>query len=328
MNLIGLRHHRLPTALFVLALLFSSSTTAAQPFPSQPLRILVGGPAGSVDDTHARKIGDKLAVALGQPVVIDNRAGATGAIAADAVARAKPDGHTLFFGNTSSVAINPAIFSKLTYDQRSFAPVSGLARATPLLLVHPQLPVRTVAELIAYAKTRPGKLSYGSAGVGSIQHLTMEQFERMHGLYLVHIPYKGASDALNDLMGGRTEVQVNFSTIAQPHVQSGRLRALAVVGGNKRKAWLPDVPTAEELGMPAFDGTAWNGFVVPAGTPADVIARLNREIVAAAHAKDYADWLTQLGGEVIAGSPDEFGRLIDADAERWAVVVRVAKVRE
>lgn len=309
-------------------LLVACGAAAAQPFPSQPLRIVVGSPAGSIDDTHARKVGDKLAAALGQPVVIDNRPGATGAIAAEAVARAKPDGHTLFLGNVSSLAINPAVFSKLAYGPHSFAPVSGLARGIPLLLVHPELPVRTVAELINYAKARPGQLSYGSAGTGSIQHLAMEEFERMHGLHLVHIPYKGGSDALNDLIGGRTELQVNFATIAQPHVQSGRVRALAVVGGEARKAWLPEVPTAAELGMPTFDGTAWIGFVVPAGTPPEAIARLNREIVAAAHAKEYADWLTQLGGEVIAGSPAEFGRLIDSEAERWAQVAKLAKVQE
>lgn len=308
-------------------LLVACSAAAAQPFPNQPLRIIVGSPAGSIDDTHARKVSDKLAAALGQPVVVDNRPGATGAIAAEAVARAQPDGHTLFLGNVSSLTINPAVFSRLSYETHSFAPVSGLARGIPLLMVRPDLPVRSVAELIDYAKARPGELSYGSAGIGSIQHLAMEQFARLHGLRLVHIPYKGASDALNDLMGGRTELQVNFATIAQPHVQSGRLRALAVVGGTARKVWLPDVPTTAELGMPAFDGSAWIGFVVPAGTPADVVARLNREIVAVARAKDYTDWLTQIGGEIIAGPAEEFGRLIDADAVRWAQVVRMAGIR-
>lgn len=313
---------------FLLAmLLVACSAATAQTFPSQPLRIVVGSPAGSIDDTHARKVGDKLAAALGQPVIVDNRPGATGAIAAEAAARAQPDGHTLFLGNVSSLAINPAIFARLAYDPRSFVPVSGLARGIPLLLVRPDLPVRSVAELIDYAKARPGKLSYGSAGIGSVQHLAMEQFERLHGLHLVHIPYKGAIDALTDLIGGRTELQVNFATIAQPHVQSGRVRALAVVGGSARKAWLPEVPTAAELGMPSFDGTAWIGFVVPAGTPLDVVARLNREIVAVARAKDYTDWLTRIGGEVIAGPVDDFGRLVEADAARWAQVIRAAGVR-
>ena len=317
-------HPRRLVSLFLIA----AGAALAQPFPSQPLRIVVGGPAGSIEDAHARKIGEKLAVALGQPVVVDNRPGATGSIAAEAVARATPDGHTLLLGNVSSLAINPSIFTKLVYDPRSFAPVSGLARAAPLLLVHPQLPVRTVAELIAYAKARPGRLSYGSSGVGSVQHLAMEQFGRTHGLHLVHIPYKGASDALNDLMGGRTELQVNFATIAQPHVLSGRLRALAVVGGSARKPWLPDVPTAVELGMAAFDGTGWIGFVAPAGTPPEAIARLNREIVAAAQAKEYAEWLAQLGGELLVGTPAEFGRLIDNETERWTQVARLAKIRE
>lgn len=315
-----------PRRLIALLLVACGAATA-QTFPSQPLHIVVGSPAGSIEDTHARKIGDKLATSLGQPVVVDNRPGATGAIAAEAAARAQPDGHTLLLGNVSSLAINPAIFSRLGYDPRSFVPVCGLARGIPLLLVRPDLPVRSVAELIDYAKARPGKLSYGSAGIGSVQHLAMEQFERLHGLHLVHIPYKGATDALTDLIGGRTELQVNFATIAQPHVQSGRVRALAVVGGSARRAWLPDVPTAAELGMPSFDGSAWIGFVVPAGTPMDVIARLNHEIVAAARAREYTDWLTQIGGEVIAGPPDEFGRLINADAERWARLIRAAGIR-
>ncbi len=311
----------------IALMLVACATAAAQTFPSQPLRIIVGSTAGSIDDTHARKVGDKLTAALGQPVVIDNRPGANGAVAAQAVARAKPDGHTVFMGSMNNLVINHAVFSKLDYGPRSFAPVSGLVRGMPLLLVHPDLPVRTVAELIAYAKERPGRLSYGSAGIGSIQHLAMEQFERMHGLHLVHIPYKGAIDALNDLMGGRTEVQVNFATIAQPHVQTGRVRALAVAGGTARKPALPDVPTAVELGMPSFDGTSWLGFVVPAGTPPEVIERLNREIVAAARSKDYSDWLTQIGAEGIAGSPEAFGRLIDTDLERWTAVAKQAKVR-
>lgn len=311
----------------IASLLVTCAAVAAEPFPNQPLRVLVGSPAGSIADIHARKVGDKLAAALGQPVVIDNRPGANGAIAAEAAARAKPDGHTLFVASLDNLGINPAIFSKLSYGPRSFAPVTGLVRGTPLLLVHPDLPVRTVAELIAYAKARPGQLSYGSAGIGSVQHLAMEQFERMHGLHLVHIPYKGPMDALNDLLGKRTEVQLNFASMAQPHVQAGRLRALAVAGGNLRKPWAPEVPTAAELGMPAFDGTGWLGVVVPAGTPADVIDRLNREIVAIARGKDYTDFLAQISSELIAGSPSELGHLIDTEVRRWTEVARHANVR-
>jgi tripartite-type tricarboxylate transporter receptor subunit TctC len=317
---------RLLVAALALAALHPG-IAAAQTFPAQPLRIVVGGAPGTVDDTHARRIGDKLAASLGQPVIVENRPGASGILAAELVANAKPDGYTLLLANVPMLAINPAVYRKLPYDaQRSFAPVSGLVRGTPLLLVSPALPVRTVAELIAFAKARPGKLSYGSPGVGSVLHLAMKQFEQLHGLHLVHIPYKSGGDALNDLIGGRTEVQINWAAVAQPHVQSGRLRALAVVGGAARKPALPDVPTAAELGMAAFDATAWSGFVTPAGTPPDVVARLNREIVAAVRAQDYLDWLTLLGGEPIAGTPAEFGHLIGAEFERWAKVVQAAGV--
>ena len=319
---------RLWRAAAALLIALIQPAAHAQAFPNQPLHIIVGGPAGSVDDTHARKIADKLAAALGQPVLIDNRPGASGNIAADLAARAKPDGHTLLFTNNGVLGTNPAVFAKLPYDPlRSFAPVSGLVRAAPLLLVNPQLPVRTLAELIAYAKARPGKLSYGSAGIGTAQHLAMEQFEPLHGLHMVHIPYKGMSDALSDLIGGRIELGLNFLTIAMPHVQSGRLRALAVAGGNTRKQWLPEVPTAYELGVPVLDGTGWNGFVVPAGTPSDVIERLNREIVAAARAKDYMDWVAQIGAEVIADTPAAIGLFIEAELERWAEVAKRAGVR-
>jgi tripartite-type tricarboxylate transporter receptor subunit TctC len=315
---------RLAAALLIT---LAQPSVHAQAFPTQPLHIIVNSPAGSILDTHARRIGDKLAAAVGQPVVIDNRPGASGLIAAELAAKAKPDGHTLLLTDNGVLTINPAVFAKLPYDPlRSFAPVSGLVRATPLLLVHPQLPVRTLPELIAYAKARPGRLSYGSPGVGSPQHLAMEQLKEMHGLFMVHIPYKGASDALTDLIGGRTEVGVNFATIVMPHVQSGRVRAIAVAGGSARKPWLPDVPTAAELGMQAFDGTGWSGFVVPAGTPPDVIERLNREIAAAAQSKDYVDWLTQLGAELITGTAAEFGRYIEVELVRWAKVARHAGV--
>ncbi len=316
------------TVLVIVLVNVLTPAAHAQAFPTQPLHIIVGSPAGSIDDAHARRIGDKLAASLGQPVIVDNRPGASGIIAAELATRAKPDGYTLFYTNNSVLAINPAVFAKLPYDPlRSFAPVSALVRATPLLMVNPQLPVRTLPELIAYVKARPGKLSFGSPGVGSVQHLAVEQLKQMHGLYMVHIPYKGASDALTDLIGGRTEVGVNFSTISMPHVQADRLRALAVAGGDKRKPWLPDVPTAAELGMPGIDGTGWSGFVVPVGAPPEAIERLNREIVAAARSKDYVDWLTQLGGEVIAGTPAEFGRFIEAEIGRWAAVAKHAGVR-
>lgn len=300
----------------------------AQSFPSQPVRMIVANPPGGSDDTTARKISEKLAASLGQPVIVENHPGATGSIGAGLAAKAKPDGHTLFVANVNTFGTNPAVLSNLPYDpRRSFAPVSGLVRGTPILVVNPRLPVRTVDELIAYAKARPGQLSYGSFGIGSAVHLAMEQFKQQHGLYIVHIPYKGGADAITDLIGGRTDMGLYYASMSLQHVQAGRLRALAVAGGNARKPTLPEVPTAAELGMPEFDGTGWLGIVVPAGTPPEVIDLLNREIVAAAQSKEYADWVVQIGSDLLAGTPAAFGQFIEAELSRWERVAKKSGVR-
>lgn len=322
--MIRLARRLVPAAALLVA---ASATAAAATFPSKPLRIVVPGPAGSTADVHARRIGDKLTRSLGQTVMVENRPGANGIIAAELAARASPDGHTLMLANTAQLAINPAAFRKLPYRPlRDFAPVTGLAANTPLLLVNSNLPVRTVAELIDYAMARPGQLSYGSPGVASPTHLAMVQFEKMHGLRMVHVPYKGSNEVVNELRAGRLDLAFEYLTITVPHVQAGRLRALAV-GGDKRKPALPDVPTVAELGMPALVGSAWLGFVVPAGTPPSVIARLQREIAAAADSPEYRETIAQFGVELLVDTPEAFSRYIRAEMKRWADVVRQAGVR-
>jgi tripartite-type tricarboxylate transporter receptor subunit TctC len=312
-------------AALIAALIAALVQTAAsaQAFPTRPLRIIVPAPPGSSPDVHARKIGDTLARSLGQPVLIDNRPGANGIIAAELAAKASPDGHTLLLTNNAQMAINPAIYRKLSYQPlRDFAPVTGLVGNAPLLLVNPELPVRTVAELIEYAKARPGKLSYGSQGIVSVPYLAMEQFAQQHSLQMVHIPYKGSNEVVNELIGGRIELALEAQTLALPHVQAGRLRALAVVGGQARKPALPEVPNFVELAMPAVHGFNWLGFVVPAGTPSDVIARLQREIAAAAQGPEYRDWIAGFGAELLIDTPAAFGRYVEAEIERWGKVVR------
>lgn len=315
-------------AAFLVVSMLVLPCAAAAAFPSQPVRVVVPAPPGSVPDVHARKIADRLAQSLGQPVIVDNRPGATGMIAAEFAARARPDGYTVLLASNSMMAIAPVISTQARYRPlRDFVPVTGLVRGTPILLVHPRLPVRTVAELVAYAKARPGKLSYGSSGIGSVTHLAMEQFEDLHGLHMVHIPYRGAAEVLTDLVAGRIEVATEYQTVALPHLQSGRLRALAVAGGDRRVPALPEVPTAKELGMASFDGTGWLGFVVPAGTPPEVVDRLQREIAAAAQGPEYLAWVQGLGAELLLDSPAAFGRFLAMEVERWGRVARKAGVR-
>jgi tripartite-type tricarboxylate transporter receptor subunit TctC len=304
----------------------AATQVGAQTWPSQPVRIVVPFAAGSVADHVARKTAEQM-TSLGQPVVIDNRPGANGIIGTDQAAKARPDGHTILMAPVAVLAINPAVYRKLPYQpQRDFAPVTLAARGYPLLLVPHSSPARTLPELIAYAKSRPGKLSYGSPGVGSPEHLAMEEFEQRTGSFAVHIPYRIAGDAMVDLVAGRLDVLIAYSPVAVPQVQSGKVRALAVVGGNQRKPALPDVPTAAELGMTWFDAAGWNAYVVPSGTPPEVVARLNRELTAALRSPSFRDWLAPFGSEAMPSTPAETASYIASETARYAKIVKAAGV--
>lgn len=291
-------------------------------FPRQPVTLVVPFPAGGPTDAMARVLAQKLGERLGQQVVVDNKGGAGGSIAAEYVAKAPADGHTLFFGTTGTMAINPSLYSKLRYDPlKDFAPVSLMATTMNVLVVNPQVPARHLGELVKLAKGKPGDITYGSAGNGSSNHLSGELFRSSAGIQISHVPYKGSAPALIDLLGGR--ITMMFDTIAQQtqNIAAGKVRALAVTGP-KRSPLLPDVPTAQEAGLKDFDVTIWFGVLAPAGTPAPVIDRLNREIVAVMSTDEMKKRMQADGAEAKPNSPAEFAALIRSDLAKWAPVVK------
>ena len=300
-------------------------TAAAQNYPSRPLRIIVPQSAGGSTDLVARPLAQKLADALGQSVVVDNRPGAGSVIGTDLVAKAAPDGYTLL-AVAASVTMSPSLY-KLPFDPvHDLAPVSQLTSLPNILVAHPALPVNSVRKFIALAKARPGQLNFGSSGVATGTHLSMELLMYMTGIRLVHIPYKGGSLNVNALIGGET--QVNFSTIstALPHVKTGRLRALAV-STSKRAAAVPDVPTIDESGVKGYDYSSWIGLLVPAKTPASIIARLNSEAVKAIRAPEMKAILAAEASEPVGSSPAEFDAVMKAEVARWMKVVKAAGIK-
>lgn len=308
-------------------LLITCRGAAAESFPSQPVRIVVPGSAGGVLDIAARKISDKLAKALGQPVIIDNKPGANGFVAFEAVAQAKPDGHTVLLAAISHLCTNPSLFTNMPYDPiKDFAPVTLGAGGEPVLLVNPALPIKSVAELIAYAKARPGRVTFGSPGIGSPQHLVMELFQRTNGITMLHVPYKNNPQIATDLIGGAIDTAVEYVSMMGPHMQSGKLRALAVVGEHRKPAF-PAIPTAAEAGVPDFKVFAWYGYVVPAGTPPAVIARLNKDFSVALKSREYVEFVENLGSRVLASTPEEFAQRIRSDHSLWSRVIKEANIK-
>lgn len=306
---------------------FLVSAALAQSYPSRPIRVIVPAAAGGVLDVGVRRISDRLARSLGQPIVVENRPGANGFIAAEAAARAKPDGYTVFYASTSVLCVNPALFPQLPYDpMRGFTPVVLVARGNPILLVNLKLPPRTLREFIEYARARPRQVTYGSPGVGSAQHIAAELLEQLTGIEMVHVPYKNQPQVMTDLMGGQIDAAIEFGAVATPQVKAGKVRALVIVGP-RRKPVIPDVPTAAEVGLPAFDLAAWSGFLVPAGTPPEIVAKLNKAIVAAVTEPDVVDWVASLGSEVVASTPEEFAAYINLELARWSKIVKDAKVQ-
>jgi tripartite-type tricarboxylate transporter receptor subunit TctC len=306
-------------ALFGLVV---ATHAVAQTYPARPIRVVVPFPPGGAVDFYARVVQAPLSEMLGQQVVIDNKAGASGMIGAEIVAKAPSDGYTLLLGNIASLAINVGIYAKMPYDPaKDFTPIIRTVDVNYVLVVHPSVPVKTVPELIAYAKANPGKLSYGSAGSGSLPHLGMELFKAQTGTDVVHVPYKGGGPMVTDLLGGSIQLVIADQANLMPHVTAGKLRALAVATP-KRSANAPDLPTIGESGVPGYEATAWQGLVGPPGLPADVVKRLNEAFNSVQALPAVREKLLGGGLDPIGGTPDEFGRFIRAEIAKWSKIAK------
>lgn len=300
------------------------SPGSARAYPDKPIRVIVPVPAGGTPDVVARMVTPGLASLLGQQLVVDNRGGAGGLIGAELAARAAPDGYTLFFSSPGSLTILPHLQKSVSYDTlRDFAPI-GLVSIGPFLLItHPSVPAKTVKELIALAKAEPGRLNYASAGSGAANHLAMELFKSMAGVDITHVPYKGAPQAVTDLIGGYVNLMFNSIPPALPHIKAGRLRLLAVAS-TRRSPQLPDVPTISEAGVPGYEAVTWFGLLAPAKTPKPIIARLNGALVKVVHAPETKSQLETQGYDPVGGSPEEFAAHIRREFDKYGKVVKLS----
>jgi len=316
----------LPRSSFILCCIIAGGAAMAQPYPVKPVRLVLPYPPGGGSDTIARPLAQKMTESLGQQVVVENRGGANGNIAMEYVARSAPDGYTFVFCLNAQLAINPGLYRKLPYDPvRDYAPISLFGSGVYMLVVHPSLPVNNVKELVALAKSRPGQIAYSSSGNGSGGHLAAELFNSMAGIRMLHVPYKGGGPALMDLIAGQVQVLYSTQLAGWPHVQSGRIRALAVTAA-KRPSSLPDLPTVAEAGIPGYEAVPWYGVLAPAGTPREIVTRLNHEIVRALKQPDFRGFLVKNGVEPTGGSPDELAHYINSDLVKWAKVIKSAGV--
>jgi tripartite-type tricarboxylate transporter receptor subunit TctC len=308
------------------AVLAFASAAHADDYPTRPIKLIVPFAPGGGNDTVARLVGEGLTAELAQPVVIDNRPGAGGIIGAEAVARAAPDGYTLFLGGVGSHAINPNLHAHLSYDPiKDFAPITLVASAPLVLVVHPSVPANSVRELIALAKAQPGRLNYASNGNGSSSHLAAVMFASMTGIDIVHVPYKGLSPALADLIGG--QVQLMFSSVVAivPQVKAGKLRALAI-SSKDRLSLLPELPTIAESGVAGYQSSSWYGILAPAGTPPAIVNRLNAALVKVIAQSAFREALAREGADPVGNSPEAFGAFIAAEKQRLGDVIRQAKL--
>ena len=319
---------RIPTSLLFLAAALTAAPAAlAQTYPTKTVRMIVAFPPGGTTDILARATAQKLTEAFGQQVVIDNRPGAGGNIGTELVARSPADGYTLLASPGSTLTSNPAVYAKVPFDTvRDFAPVTIIAEVPNVLIVHPSLPVKTVKELIALAKARPGQLAYASTGAGQSTHLSAELFKQMARVDMIHVPYKGSAPALTDMVAGQVTVMFDNMPSCLPFVKAGRLKAIAVTS-TKRSPTTPELPTVAEAALPGFDVTVWFSVLAPANTPRDIVARLNGEIVKALKAPDMRERLSQQGAEPVGNTPEEFAGVIKRDLAKWSKLVKDANIR-
>ena len=309
--------------LLLLLMAFSTSLWG-QTYPSKPVRVIVTFPPGSTPDIVGRALTSRLQESLGQPFVVENRAGAGGNIGADAVAKAQPDGYTLLVSTNGVFAINKALYKSMPFDpDKDLMPLSLLASAPQMLVVQPSLGMRNLKEFVEYARRNPDKLSYGSVGAGSASHLTMELLKSEAKLAIVHVPYKGFPPAVTDMLGGSIHTMFAIVPGVLPHVKAGKMSGLAVTALN-RSELAPDVPSVGELGMPQLESLAWIGLGAPAGTPAEVVGRLGSTTVQSMRSPEVRELLGRQGFDVVASSPQEFARWIRAESEKWAKVIRAS----
>jgi tripartite-type tricarboxylate transporter receptor subunit TctC len=318
------RGFTLALAATVAAGTLATGPAAAQAFPTKPVTIIVPFAAGGTTDILARVIGEALKKELGQPVVIDNRAGAGGNIGGALAAKATADGHTLFMGTVGTHAINASLYKKMPFDHvKDFAPLTRVAMVPNLLVANPARPYNNVKELIAYAKANPGKVSFGSSGNGSSIHLSGELFNSMAKVDMIHVPYKGSAPAVTDLVGGQIDIMFDNMPSAIQHVRSGRLKALAVTTA-KRSPELPNVPTIAEAGVPGYEATSWFGMFAPANTPAPVVAKLNAALVKVLSDAEVKKKLAEQGAEPYSEKPEQFAEFIRKETAKWSQVVKAA----
>lgn len=299
----------------------------AQPYPGRPIKMIVPFPPGGVTDVVSRIMAQKLSEGLGQQVVVENRAGAAGTVGADAAAKSPADGYTLFFGTTGTLASAPSLQPNLPYDpSKSFAPISQLTDSPFVVIVNATVPVKSLKELIDLARSKPGKLTYGTPGTGHVLHITGEMFKIATGVDLFHVPYKGAGPAMTDLVAGRIDIVFDTIAIHLPHIRSGRLRALAVAS-SRRIAQVPEVPTAAEAGLAGFELGAWFGLLAPRGTPNEIVRRLNAEVLKALAIPEVVEVFTKQGLQPAGSSPEQFATLIVEDIAKWTRAVRAAGIK-
>jgi tripartite-type tricarboxylate transporter receptor subunit TctC len=321
------RMKRMAALMVGLALAAGADSVGGQTWPSKPIRWVVPFAPGGTTDILARTVGDKLSVALGVPVIIENKPGAGGGVGAEFTARAAPDGYTIMGGTISTHAINASLYNKLPYDPvKDFAAITLIARVPNMLVVNPAVPAKDVKELIVLLKANPGKYTFASSGNGTSQHLSGELFKTMAGVEMQHIPYKGSPPALQDVMGGQVTMTFDNITTAWTLAKDGRLRALAVTTA-RRSAVAPDVPTLAESGLPGFEVGSWQGVFAPAGTPPDIVKRLNAEIVKILNQPDVKEKLVALGAEPVGNSTEEFSAMVKAEVVKWSDVVKKSGAR-
>ena len=294
----------------------------AQNYPVKPVRLIVPFPAGGATDIVARLVAQKLGDTFGQQVVVDNRGGAAGTIGSDLAAKSPPDGYTLLVGTSSTHAIAQSLYAKLPYDSvKDFAPVVGIATATIVLSLHPSVPAKNVKELIQIAKAKPDALSFASSGSGGVSHLVAEMFKSQAGIQMLHVPYKGDTQALADLVGGQVSLELGTALSFIPHIQAGKLKALAVTS-LARSPVMSDVPTVAESGLKGFEALQWYGLFAPAGTPREIVARINADTVKTLRTNDMKERLAKLASDVVANTPDEFAAFQKSEINKWAQVVK------